>query len=306
MWNKCFQRKITNSYRIYLGFDDYDVSYSDDFGATWSTYTNTYSSPLQVLYLRGQGLPNFIGGIYWNIYYGTDLTNVSAWSDTGIIGFEIYYNPRTSYHYAVNNNGLWRSSSGASWEAVANFGYNSRSLVMNEDLWVVAGNDGVYVSTNSGTSVTNYTTSQGLGSNTVNKIIRVGSTLWAATAGGISKSTDNGANWTNYTTTNGIIHNNVTGVAYSYPRNRIYCVSNDATNGGISYTDNNGTNWSTITVSATKVLRGCQAIDDIFFVWGTGGIAYTLDGGASFTNRTTALPNTNVSCGQMFLTQTFG
>lgn len=308
MWNKHFIKKISRTYRIYLGFEDQDVSYSDNFGANWTTYTGSYTSPLQVIYIRGEGLPNFAGGTYWNLYMGTSLVNLNSFADVGIGGvWKVIYNPRTLYHYCVNNIGLYRSLDGSSWGAVANFGANLVALMIYESLWITGSStNGIYLSINSGANVSNYTTSQGLGSNTVNDIILAGGVIWAATAGGISKSTNNGAAWTNYTTTQGIIHNNVTGVCYSEPRKRIYCVSNNATTGGISYTDNGGTNWSTITVTASNLLLGCQMIDNIIFVWGTGGMAYSVDGGLTFVNRTTAIPSTNIRVCHVLGTTTFG
>jgi len=308
---KNFMKKISRSYRIYLGFEDQDVSWSDNWGANWSTATGSYTYPLQVIYIRGQGLPNFVGGTNWNVYRGTDLTDTdfSSWADVGEFAtWAIFYNPRTLYYYLVGPNGLRRSTNeGTTWAGVTGFGTDSLCLMMDEALWIVGSTaNGVYLSTNSGTNVSNYTTTQGLGNNRVNGVILADGVIWAATAGGISKSTNNGAAWTNYTTTQGIIHNNVTGVAYSEPRKRIYCVSNNAA-GGISYTDNSGANWSTIIPTVTRVLLGCKVIDDILVIWGTGGMAYSLDGGLTFTNRvTTGIPSTNVRVAQILGTTTFG
>ncbi len=55
-----------------------------------------------------------------------------------------------------------------------------------------------------GPRFTNYTTTDGLGSNGVNGVFAVGSTVYAATSGGLSISTDGGATFTNRTTTEGL------------------------------------------------------------------------------------------------------
>src|SRR5690349_9345621 len=59
---------------------------------------------------------------------------------------------------------------------------------------------------------TNRTTADGLGSNPVNGVFASGSTVYAATAGGLSISTDGGANFSNKTTVNGLGSNGVRGV----------------------------------------------------------------------------------------------
>jgi len=51
-----------------------------------------------------------------------------------------------------------------------------------------------------GLTFTNYTTTNGLGNNFVNGVYASGSTIYAATEGGLSVSSNNGTNWTNYTT----------------------------------------------------------------------------------------------------------
>jgi hypothetical protein len=75
---------------------------------------------------------------------------------------------------------------------------------------------------------TNYTTTNGLGNNNVRGVYAIGSTVYAATQGGLSISTNGGANFTNYTTTNGLGNNIVNGVYAS--GSTVYA----ATNGGLS------------------------------------------------------------------------
>ncbi len=54
---------------------------------------------------------------------------------------------------------------------------------------------------------TNKTTANGLGNNTVRGVFASGSTVYAATSGGLSISTDSGASFTNKTTANGLGNN---------------------------------------------------------------------------------------------------
>jgi len=51
---------------------------------------------------------------------------------------------------------------------------------------------------------TNYTTTNGLGDNVVLGVYASGSTIYAATNGGLSVSSNNGTNWTNSTTSSGL------------------------------------------------------------------------------------------------------
>ena len=62
---------------------------------------------------------------------------------------------------------------------------------------------------------TNLTTKNGLGSNTVNGVYALGSSIYAATSAGLSISSNNGTNWGTKTTTNGLGSNTVNGVFVS-------------------------------------------------------------------------------------------
>ena len=66
------------------------------------------------------------------------------------------------------------------------------------------------IATNGGTSFTNYTT--GLGNNLVHEVVVSGSTIFAATDGGLSISTNGGNSFTNRTTSDGLGGNRVRGV----------------------------------------------------------------------------------------------
>jgi hypothetical protein len=75
---------------------------------------------------------------------------------------------------------------------------------------------------------TNYTTSNGLGNNSVRGVYASGSSIYAATGGGLSISTNGGTSFTNYTTANGLGSNFMRGVYAS--GSSIYV----ATEGGLS------------------------------------------------------------------------
>ena len=79
-----------------------------------------------------------------------------------------------------------------------------------------------------GLSFTNYTTANGLGNNIVYGVYASGSSIYAATDGGLSISTDAGSSWTTYTTTDGLGDDVVGGV---YASGSSICA---ATEGGLS------------------------------------------------------------------------
>jgi hypothetical protein len=83
------------------------------------------------------------------------------------------------------------------------------------------------ISNNGGSNFTNYTDTTGLGANNVRGVYAIGSTIYAATDGGLSISSNGGTSFTNYTTTNGLGSNSVNGV-YAIG-STIYA----ATNGGL-------------------------------------------------------------------------
>jgi hypothetical protein len=75
---------------------------------------------------------------------------------------------------------------------------------------------------------TNYTTTNGLGTNTVNAVYAIGSTIYAATDGGLSISSNGGTRFTNYNSSNGLGSNTV---------NAVYAIGSTiyaATSGGLS------------------------------------------------------------------------
>ena len=118
---------------------------------------------------------------------------------------------------------------------------------------------------------TNATTSNGLGTSSVNGVYAVGSTIYAATYGGLSISTDGGATFTNYTTDNGLGDNYMLGVYAE--GSTIYA----ATAGGLSISTNGGATFTNKTITdglGTSFVNG---------VYAQGGTIYAATGsGLSF------------------------
>jgi hypothetical protein len=104
--------------------------------------------------------------------------------------------------------------------------YASGSNIYAATIGGKGGIGGVSISTNGGTSFTNKTIANGLGSNDVYGVYVSGSSIYAATAGGVSISTDGGSSFTNYT--NGLGNTFVLGVYAS--GSNVYA----ATGGGLS------------------------------------------------------------------------
>jgi hypothetical protein len=121
-----------------------------------------------------------------------------------------------------------------------------------------------------GLSFTNYTTAIGLGDPRVLGVYASGSSIYAATMGGLIISTNNGTSWSNYTTANGLVDNNVRGVYAS--GSSIYA----ATYGGLSISTNNGTSWSNYTTTSglgEDYVRGVYASGSSIYAATTGGLS---------------------------------
>ena len=133
---------------------------------------------------------------------------------------------------------------------------------------------------------TNATTSNGLGTSSVNGVYAVGSTIYAATYGGLSISTDGGATFTNYTTDNGLGDNYMLGVYAE--GSTIYA----ATAGGLSISTNGGATFTNKTINdglGTSYVNGVYAQGStVYAATYGGGLSISTDGGTTFTNYTIA------------------
>jgi hypothetical protein len=142
------------------------------------------------------------------------------------------------------------------------------------------------ISTDGGTTFTERSTANGLGSSSVRGIAVDGGIVYAATPGGLSISTDGAASFTNKTTANGLGNNQVWSV-YANGSN-VYA----GTSGGVSISTDGG---ATFTNKTTANGLGSNAVwGDVYAAGGAiyaatnGGLAISTDGGATFSNKTTA------------------
>lgn len=138
-------------------------------------------------------------------------------------------------------------------------------------------------------SYINKGTTSGLGSNFLNGVYAIGSTVYAATNGGLSISTNGGTSFTNYTMSSGLGSNTVAGV-YS-DGSKVYA----ATFGGLSF-------CATAPAAPTNLVATlCPSQVTINFTAGTdGGSAitnyeYTLDGGNNWSAFSPAVTGTTVT-----------
>ena len=176
--------------------------------------------------------------------------------------------------------------------SITNYTTTNSSIVSNDilsvqgtstgDVWF--GSNGSGASKLDGSTWTTYTTSQGLGSNTVKGIIEdhLGN-IWFATTGGVTKYT--GSTWTTYDTGDGL------------PNNDIRCVFEDAsdniwvgTSGGgvVKY---NGSSWTTYDTGDGLAQNYVQAITqdqggDMWFATANG--VSRFNGSSTWTTYTSS------------------
>ncbi len=133
------------------------------------------------------------------------------------------------------------------------------------------------------TTFTNKTTANGLGNNVVYGVYAVGSTVYAATDGGLSISTDGGTSFTNKTTADGLGNDSLYGVyavgSTIYAAGRGLSIS---TNGGASFT-----NYTTSNSLGSNAVNGVYAVGSTIYAATAGGLSISTNGGTSFTNKTT-------------------
>ena len=157
------------------------------------------------------------------VYAATSGSGVSI-STNGGIGWTKY---TTANGLAGNNANAVFSTGGILYVAggglstSANGGGNWSTIISGDTVYdVYASGSNVYagikagglrISNDYGTTWTNYTTANGLGSNDPFGVYAIGSTIYAA-ASGVSVSANGGGSWTNYTTANGLGSDGVRGV----------------------------------------------------------------------------------------------
>ncbi|WP_420572298.1 T9SS type A sorting domain-containing protein [Kordia sp.] len=145
-----------------------------------------------------------------------------------------------------------------------------------------------------GESITNKTTSDGLGNNICRDIYESNGTMYVATEGGLSISTDGGNTFTNKTTTDGLGNNSCQGV---YESNGTIYV---ATRGGLSISTDAGNSFTNKTTTDGLGSNSCQDVYEsngtIYVATIVGGLSISTDGGNSFTNKTTTDGLGNNTC----------
>jgi len=141
-------------------------------------------------------------------------------------------------------------------------------------------NDYVYYSTNAGASWAHFAVS----GSSVQGVCADGSTIVAATNGGVSVSTNGGASWSTSTTANGLGSNGVVGVTIS--GSTIYA----ATAGGVSISTNEGASWSNFTTAnglvSNSVSSVCISGSTIYATNGSS-LSISTDGGSSWSTALT-------------------
>lgn len=134
------------------------------------------------------------------------------------------------------------------------------------------------------TSFTHYDTTDGVGSNLVNRVYMNGNTVYAATEGGLSISTDGGLTYTNYTTADGLGSNAVNDVvsAGSY----VYA----ATDAGLSISSNSGVTYTNYTTANGLLNNQCNFVyyyNGTLYVATSSGVSKTIDN-TTFTTVTSS------------------
>jgi hypothetical protein len=157
-----------NGVNIYAATLGGGLQYSSNGGSTWSRKLQSTSS---------NGYVNGVAVNGGTVYVATSkqlITSTSACLSSYL-----------GIRFVGGVNGVW--AYGTTIYAAISGGLNTPNTTTT---------GGLSISTNGGTSFTNKTTTNGLGSNALNGVYVVGSTVYAATGGGLSKATvTNGTGW---------------------------------------------------------------------------------------------------------------
>jgi hypothetical protein len=143
---------------------------------------------------------------------------------------------------------------------------------------------GLSFSADGGLSFVNRTTTDGLGSDSVNGVFVTSEAVYAATSGGLSISTDGGETFTNRTTSDGL------GSIYLYGVQTIGSTVYAASDYGLSISNNGGVSFSNRTTAdglGENSVRDVYVEGSTVFAATNGGLSISTDGGETFTNRTT-------------------
>lgn len=143
------------------------------------------------------------------------------------------------------------------------------------------------------------TTANGLGSNTVNKVVAVGNNVYAATSNGLSISTDGGKTFTNRTTANGLGHPSI--FSLQVVGNTIYAGHNlglaISTDGGQTFTNR------PIVETGRRVTAVFAVGNTVYVGLNPNKFYKSTDGGQTFDGGITI--NTNVANGNSTITDIY-
>lgn len=218
--------------------------------------------------------------------------------------------PDTSYNiYCGTDNGLFKKTMNqypypyGTWVSLPITGTSADSFVdlleiysLNPNiLYVSLSYDGIYKSTNGGTSWTHQSSG---GASALAISPTNANTLYKITGmcGTVSKSTDGGVTWVNYH--NGLTYNaRFMGLAID-PRNANTLYVGSDTSGGLFKSTDGGVNWTQLTGGAPT--SGINAIQvhptnsNIVYVATSGGVYKTTDGGTSWVTINNGLTATDI------------
>ncbi|MDR3707498.1 MAG: hypothetical protein P4L33_04300 [Capsulimonadaceae bacterium] len=238
---------------IYAGTSG-GVAVSNNAGTSWTTHS-VWGYPVECVAVSGQtiyaGTMGFglavstDGGASWRVYNSENtLLDSDFVYSLAVSGSNIFLGTDTDLAFSLNDGGTWSETLPNGNNQITDVAISGTTIC--ESSYSETNANGSWVggvslaNTSNPNAWTHYTTANGLGSNNVNAVTISGSTIYAATSGGVSVSTNNGSTWTNYTTANGLPINNVAGVATS--GSAVYAT----TAGGLSVSINGGKTWSNV------------------------------------------------------------
>ncbi|MBN8572029.1 MAG: T9SS type A sorting domain-containing protein [Ignavibacteria bacterium] len=238
----------------------------------------------------------FYAGTAGGVYVTSDNGNSWAPVNNGFTRYEIFsMTSLGQYVFAGTNHGVFRTSNnGQNWMQIVNgfsshydvFSMGASGAIVYAGIW----GQGVGVSTDFGnTWVIN---SDGLGSNYVNDIEILGSTVFAGTETGIYKSTDNGLHW--IFASSGIQNYSIKKFAIS--GSNIFAASYG---GGVLVSTNNGNNWSEVNNGLGSVyMNSIAAVGSVIFA-ASDGMYKSTNNGANWIHSENGLFNlfTNYTLG---------
>ncbi|MCZ8354357.1 MAG: Ig-like domain-containing protein [Cyclobacteriaceae bacterium] len=183
------------------------------------------------------------GGTNWTSIKGNLPTNTN-FGAAGLFtnGFErnstkVFQSPSGGNLFFSNNSSLYNSAdNGATWTKLVDYNtYVLTDLVWNNtDILITLNNDGVYQSTNNGTSFSKFSNNTGLALSFFNDLVINNGKFFTAGGGGKFFSSSDGQNFTEVSNTNTYID-----YVSKLPNNSIV-----AYGGGITVSNDNGQTWT--------------------------------------------------------------